>query len=78
MNTNKMTENQKIKLEILKIAHQKVKAKMEEPTYLTEAHKKNSEAVMKEISESKKLEIDWEKESERQKWNSKNHSQDTN
>lgn len=43
------------------------------PKYLTPAHQKNSEAAMKYIAESKKRMIDWEKELERQKHNSKDH-----
>lgn len=42
----------------------------ENQKYLTEAHKQNSEAAMKHISDSKTRSIDWEKETERQKNNS--------
>ncbi|HEX8563770.1 MAG TPA: hypothetical protein VF676_12400 [Flavobacterium sp.] len=37
--------------------------------YLTEAHKANSEAAMRNIAARKKSKIDWEAESERQKRN---------
>ena len=42
-------------------------------TFLTEAHKQNSEAAMMHISDSKTRTIDWKMESERQKRNSKDN-----
>lgn len=47
---------------------------MEKKTkYLNEEHKKKSEAAMKYIAKGKKLEIDWQKELERMKKNSKDN-----
>ncbi len=45
-----------------------------EQKYHSEAHKKNSEGVLKYIAESKKSKIDWTKELERLKTNSKDYS----
>lgn len=83
-----LTRSQMSLLRVMK-QRQEAKAKTEErtekqleaeekPQYLTEAHQKNSEAVMKEIAESNKSPTDWEQESKRQKWNSQDHSIDTN
>ena len=41
------------------------------PKYLNETHKKTSEAAMAYIAKSKKSKIDWTKELERMKKNSK-------
>jgi len=71
-----LTRGQRILLDVM--MKRKKSKEAEQPTYLTEAHQKNSEAVMKEIAESKKSPTDWEEESKRQKWNSQNHSLDTN
>lgn len=47
--------------------------KEEERKYFSEAHKKNSEGVRAYIAKFKSMEIDWEKELERQKRNSQDH-----
>ena len=44
-----------------------------ETKYHSEAHKKNSEGVKNYIAKAKKSKIDWQKESERLKENSKDH-----
>jgi hypothetical protein len=41
--------------------------------YINEAHRRNSEAAMKHLAEQKNSQIDWEKEYERQRYNSKDH-----
>ena len=56
--------------EFKKIVETKIQ---ENQTFLTDAHKKNLEAAMMHISDSKTRTIDWEKELERQKRNSKDN-----
>lgn len=46
--------------------------KVNEPKYLTEAHRKNSEAAMRYQNSLNPSEIDWEKEKERKKKNARN------
>lgn len=54
-------------------SNNKLSKKVIQPEFLTEAHKKNEEAVLKYIAETKNLVINWEEEIERQKWNSQDH-----
>lgn len=82
---NKNTQNQKpltrVQMSILRVMKDRSEAKTkteEQPTYLTEAHQKNSEVAIAEIAESKKSPTDWKQESKRQKWNSQDHSPRSN
>jgi murein L,D-transpeptidase YcbB/YkuD len=47
--------------------------KKKNPKYLTEAHKKNSEAAIEAWNNIDPSKIDWEAEKERQKKNARNH-----
>ena len=73
----KMSKNDKIRLQaLINVMERKAKVKAEtktEQTYLTEAHKKNSEAAIKASKNINPLNVNWEKESERQKKNATNH-----
>ena len=77
-----MTENERARLQAFKNVMERIRPisqlenheiKEEERKYFSEAHKKNSDGVMAHIAKSKTMEIDWEKELERQKWNSQDH-----
>jgi hypothetical protein len=69
----KMPIEEKAKRMLIMKRKQKVEARNKNPKYLTEAHKKNSEAAMKQITKDKTLEIDWNQEIVRQKWNATDH-----
>ena len=73
----KMSKNDKIRLQaLINVMERKAKGEAEaktEQTYLTKAHKKNSEAAIKASKNINPLNVNWEKESERQKKNATNH-----
>jgi hypothetical protein len=67
---SKILSNAEKNPEYKKHVEEKLK-QLNQPTYLTEAHKQNSEALIKQIAENKNLEIDWEKEIKQQKINAR-------
>lgn len=67
---DRMKQDPQFRKRVEQMAESK-KQQQSEPQYLTEAHRKNSEAAMKYLNSLNPSEIDWEKEIERQKRNAR-------